>query len=172
MSPGSLTHLQTRGELHHLFSLHVPQPVHTSDTVTDGQHAASLLQIRTSVGSKNLFLQNAGHLRCAWKTKQSEMNAMQELNKSTKTTPKCPKRNMKQHLIPIFCSHGVVVCRFFAPTHAAATFLETCNCKYIGYIPIMIVLVIDTRIRACCLWALDLHAPSATTSLNLNPLTV
>lgn len=68
----SLTHLQTRGELHHLFSLHVPQPVHTSDTVTDGQYAASLLQIRTSVGSKNLLLQNAGHLRCAWKTRQSE----------------------------------------------------------------------------------------------------
>lgn len=58
-------HLQTGGEFHHLFGLNVPQPVHTSDTVTDGQHTAGLLQISTSFGSKNLLLQNTGHLRCA-----------------------------------------------------------------------------------------------------------
>ena len=43
--PKSLTHLQTRAELHHLLGLDVLEAVDAGDTVTDAQHAASLLQV-------------------------------------------------------------------------------------------------------------------------------
>jgi len=49
--------LQTRGELHHLLRLHVPQAVHPGDAVADGQHPARLLQVRAGVRSQDLLLQ-------------------------------------------------------------------------------------------------------------------
>ena len=58
-------HLESRGEFHHLFCLDVPEPVHSGNTVTDGQHTASLLQVSAGVCAQDLLFQDGGHLGSA-----------------------------------------------------------------------------------------------------------
>lgn len=118
------THLQARGELHHLFSLHIPQSVHTSNTITDGQNTSGLLKISTGIGAHDLFLQNAGDLSSAWTGHRRSLKT--GLKQKPSHNKSIAKFHCKSKNIPVFCSHGLAVCRFFAPTQAAGTFLETC----------------------------------------------
>lgn len=51
-------YLESRGELHHLLGLDIPQTVHSGNTITDGQDTASLLQVCSGVSSQDLLLQD------------------------------------------------------------------------------------------------------------------
>lgn len=68
------TYLKTRAELNHFLGLDVLKAVDTGDTITNGQHAASLLELRLAGLVEDAVLKDAGHLRggCKEKGKRGE----------------------------------------------------------------------------------------------------
>lgn len=60
-------YLQPRGEFNHLFCLDISQAVHASNTVTNREHAACLLQLSRGVSSQDALLQNRGYLSSTWR---------------------------------------------------------------------------------------------------------
>lgn len=63
-----------------------------------------------------------------WRPPQCLDRTQKVTEDKRKNTPQQKQHNISllSKFIPVFCSHGLAVCRFFAPTQAAATFLETC----------------------------------------------
>ena len=59
------SHLDARGEFHHLFCLNILQAIDTGNTVTDRQHSASLLNIDWGSRSQDAFLKDWRHFRCS-----------------------------------------------------------------------------------------------------------
>lgn len=135
------SYLQPRGELHHLLSLHIPQTVHSGNTITDGQHTTGLLQVSTGVSSQDLFLQNGGHLGCAFNSSKGTVQKGQLIYPFGKIFFLCCcyqfilflRQVINNSFLkngPVFCSQGRPVWRFLAATHAAATFLDTFQTRY------------------------------------------
>ena len=53
--------LESGAELNHLFGLDVLEAIDTSDTVTNGQDAASLVQVGLGGRTQDTFFQNGGN---------------------------------------------------------------------------------------------------------------
>lgn len=77
------TYFQPRGEFHHLFCLDIPQPVHSGNTIANGQNTSRLLQVCRGVSSHDLLLQDWRHLGCA--CERDDVHVTESCNARVKT---------------------------------------------------------------------------------------
>ena len=55
-------HLEARAELHHLLGLDVLKTIDTSDTISNGEHTASLLKVDGGGSAQDSLLEDGGDL--------------------------------------------------------------------------------------------------------------
>lgn len=67
-------YLESRRELNHFFCLDIPQAIHTGNTITNWENAASFLQLGRGVRAQDTFLQNRRYFSGAWNNLSQDNN--------------------------------------------------------------------------------------------------
>ena len=82
----SITHADARRELHHLLGLDILEAIDTGNTVTNREHAASLVDINASRRAEDALLEDGGNLRLVGGTFKENISEKESETKGGKET--------------------------------------------------------------------------------------